>query len=431
MPHMDYRQTLEYLYSSLPMFHRIGAAAYKGDLKNINSLSGILGHPEKKIKTIHIAGTNGKGSVSNMLASVFQEAGYKTGLFTSPHLKDFRERIRIDGVMVEENAVIRFVEGNLQSFELIHPSFFEWTTAFAFDYFAKEIVDIAIIETGLGGRLDSTNIIKPELSIITNISFDHMQFLGDTLVKIAGEKAGIIKEGVPVITGERQGECEYVFIEKALENNSPLLFASDHYAAEFISADEKGQTFRIVKNKKILFNEIVCGLSGNYQEMNICTVLLSLEILKKSFPGITETAIHEGLKKVIENTGLKGRWQVINQKPLTIADVGHNEAGIRYVMKQLSRLKYKRLHIVFGMVNDKSPEMVLSLLPKDAQYYFCNANLPRAMEASLLKTHADTFGLNGSVYLTVAEAYEDARAKAGEDDVIFVGGSTFVVAEVI
>lgn len=428
---MDYRQTLEYLYSRLPMFHRIGAAAYKGDLNNIISLSDILGHPEKKIKTIHIAGTNGKGSVSNMIASVFQEAGYKTGLFTSPHLKDFRERIRIDGKMVAEKTVIRFVEENLKSFENIQPSFFEWTTAFAFDYFAKEKVDIAIIETGLGGRLDSTNIIIPELSIITNISFDHMQFLGDTLVKIAGEKAGIIKEGVPVITGERQEECEYVFIEKSLENNSPLLFASDYYAAEFITADDQGQTFRILKNKKILFDEIVSGLKGDYQAKNVCTVLLSIEILKKSFTGITESAILNGLKNVSENTGLQGRWQVISQMPLTIADVGHNEAGIRYVMQQLARLKFHQLHIVFGMVNDKSPEMVLSLLPKNARYYFCNANLPRALDASVLKSHAEAFGLNGNVYSSVAEAFEDAKSKAGKNDVIFIGGSTFVVAEII
>jgi dihydrofolate synthase/folylpolyglutamate synthase len=428
---MDYSQTLAYLYSRLPMFHRIGAAAYKGDLTNINSLSDILDHPEKKIKTIHIAGTNGKGSVSHMLASVLQEAGYKTGLFTSPHLKDFRERIRINGKMVEEKTVIRFVEENLKSFENLEPSFFEWTTAFAFDYFAKESVDIAIIETGLGGRLDSTNIITPELSIITNISFDHMQFLGDTLVKIAGEKAGIIKEGVPVITGERQEDCEFVFIEKALENNSPLLFASDHYVSEFISADDQVQTFRILKNKKILFDELVCGLRGDYQAKNICTVLLSLEILKKKFPGINETSIRNGLKNVVKNTGLQGRCQILNQQPLTIADVGHNEAGIRYVTQQLSRLNYEKLHIVFGMVNDKSPEMVLSLLPNQATYYFCKANLPRAMEASVLKAHADAFGLKGNVYTSVAEAYEDAKLKSGEKDVIFVGGSTFVVAEVI
>lgn len=428
---MDYRQSLEYLYSRLPMFHRIGAAAYKGDLNNINSLSDILGHPEKKIKTIHIAGTNGKGSVSNMIASVFQEAGYKTGLFTSPHLKNFRERIRINGNMVEENVVIRFVEENLKSFENIQPSFFEWTTAFAFDYFAKEKVDIAIIETGLGGRLDSTNIIIPELSIITNISFDHMQFLGDTLVKIAGEKAGIIKEGVPVIAGERQEECEYVFIEKALENNSPLLFASDYYVAEFISADDAGQTFRILKNNKIIFDGIVCELKGDYQAKNICTVLLSIKVLKKSYTGLSESAIREGLKNITKNTGLQGRWQVIKQRPLTIVDVGHNEAGIRYVMQQLSRLKFHQLHIVFGMVNDKSPEMVLSLLPKNARYYFCNANLPRALDASVLKSHAEAFGLNGNVYSSVAEAFEDAKAKAEKNDVIFIGGSTFVVAEII
>lgn len=428
---MDYVQTVDYLFKQLPMFHRIGAAAYKADLNNINALSDHLHHPENKITTIHIAGTNGKGSVSNMLASVLQESGYKTGLFTSPHLKDFRERVRIDGEMIGEEEVIRFVEKNKKRFEEISPSFFEWTTALAFKFFADEKVDVAIIETGLGGRLDSTNIITPVLSVITNISYDHMQFLGDTLEKIAGEKAGIIKQHIPVVIGEKQKETENVFISYAKEMKAPLFFASDSYQASFVKGSDQGQYISIDQGNKNKFKNLQIWLFGKYQLKNICTVLQSLDLLKDKFPRIDDQTIQAGLENGQANTGFLGRWQIIGTHPLTIADIGHNEAGILLVMQQLAEMDYKKLHIVFGMVNDKDPSKVLSLLPKEAQYYFCKANLPRSLDTEELKNLSLAFGLIGNSYKSVAEAFEAARENAREKDVVFVGGSTFVVAEVI
>jgi len=437
---VKYSQALEYLYQQLPMFHRIGVAAYKANLDNIHALSDLLHHPEKKFKSIHIAGTNGKGSVSNMLASVFQEAGYKTGLFTSPHLKDFRERIRINGKMIGEGKVIAFIEEHRLSFETIKPSFFEWTTGLAFSFFADEEVDIAIIETGLGGRLDSTNIILPELSVITNISYDHMQLLGNTLEKIAFEKAGIIKENIPVVVGERQAEIIKVFVQKASELNSEILFASENFQAERKSFSDNGQEFRVTKEGRVQFENLFVDLSGAYQQKNICTVLQSLEILKEKFPELNENIIRSGLKNIIKNTGLMGRWQVFGKTPLTIADVAHNEAGIKFVMQQLKETiasintKSKsqgRLHIIFGMVNDKDPSVVLSLLPQDAIYYFCNADIPRALDAMELKNKADVFNLKGESFKSVNEAFISAQSNAKENDVVFVGGSTFVVAEVI
>lgn len=428
---MDYQQTVDYLFKQLPMFHRIGAAAYKADLNNIKALSEHLHHPENKITSIHIAGTNGKGSVSNMLASILQESGYKTGLFTSPHLKDFRERIRIDGEMIGESEVIRFVEENKKRFEEISPSFFEWTTALALEHFAKEKVDIAIIETGLGGRLDSTNIITPVLSVITNISYDHMQFLGDTLEKIAGEKAGIIKQNIPVVIGERQKESENVFINQAKGLNAPIFFASDFYKATFNNSSQDGQSVRVDHGNKIRFENLQLWLTGKYQLKNICTVLQSLDLLKNNFPRITDQTISAGLTNGPANTGFLGRWQIIATQPRTIADIGHNEAGIKLVMDQLAEMDFNKLHIVFGMVNDKDPSKVLSLLPKHAQYYFCKANLPRSLDQEELKKLSLTFGLSGDSYESVAEAFKTARKNAGEKDVVFVGGSTFVVAEVI
>jgi dihydrofolate synthase/folylpolyglutamate synthase len=428
---MDYSETIAYLYRQLPMYHRIGAAAYKANLDNIQALSALLGHPEAQFRSVHVAGTNGKGSVTHLLASILQEAGYKTGLFTSPHLKDFRERIRINGKMIAEEEITRFVDEYKTDFDAIAPSFFEWTTALAFRYFAHERVDIAIVETGLGGRLDSTNILRPELSVITNISFDHMQFLGDTLEKIAGEKAGIIKEGVPVIVGERQAACEQVFIDTALMRAAPLLFASDHYRAEMVREGDLEKSFVIHKEGKILFDRLRCSLKGNYQSANICTALLAAEVLRKQFPLLKEQAIVSGIEHVVANTGLQGRFQVVENTPLTIADVGHNEAGIKYVVEELLQLKHEKLHIVFGLVNDKNPAPVLSLLPREADYYFCKANLPRAMDAGLLRDAAKVFHLTGEAYESVAEAYQAARRRAGDKDLIFVGGSTFVVAEVI
>ena len=423
------------------MFHRIGAAAYKADLKNIIALSETLNNPEKKFKSIHVAGTNGKGSVSHMIASVLQESGYKTGLFTSPHLKDFRERIRINGQMIDEETITDFIENHKSSFDVIEPSFFEWTTALAFKYFEKEKVDIAVIETGLGGRLDSTNIINPELSIITNISFDHMQLLGDTLEKIATEKAGIIKKRIDVVIGERQKESENIFIDKAKEKNSSIVFASDHYQSEIISLVNEVQTFRIRKNDSILYDNLSIDLSGAYQLRNICTVLQTLELLKKKFSKIDDDKIRRGLQKIKANTGLLGRWQVINKNPITIADVGHNEAGIKYVMDQLNSMLEKnqddktqsniKLHIVFGIVNDKDPSRILAILPKHASYYFCKANIPRALDADELKKTAVTFNILGESYSSVKTALEAAQKNANKEDIIFIGGSTFVVAEII
>ena len=423
------------------MFHRIGAAAYKADLKNIIALSETLNNPEKKFKSIHVAGTNGKGSVSHMIASVLQESGYKTGLFTSPHLKDFRERIRINGQMIDEETITDFIENHKSSFDVIEPSFFEWTTALAFKYFEKEKVDIAVIETGLGGRLDSTNIITPELSVITNISFDHMQLLGDTLEKIATEKAGIIKKRIDVVIGERQKESENIFIDKAKEKNSSIVFASDHYQSEIISLVNEVQTFRIRKNDSILYDNLSIDLSGAYQLRNICTVLQTLELLKKKFSKIDDDKIRRGLQKIKANTGLLGRWQVIGKNPLTIADVGHNEAGIKYVMDQLNSMLEKnqddktqnkiKLHIVFGIVNDKDPSHILAILPKHASYYFCKANIPRALDADELKKTAVAFNILGESYSSVTTALEAAQKNANKEDIIFIGGSTFVVAEII
>jgi dihydrofolate synthase/folylpolyglutamate synthase len=428
---MNYKETIDYLYKQLPMFHRVGAAAYKADLKNIQALTEHLGHPENKTPAVHIAGTNGKGSVSNMLASVLQEAGYKTGLFTSPHLIDFRERIRVNGAMIREDQVIHFVEENKKRFEEIAPSFFEWTTALAFHHFAMEKADVAIIETGLGGRLDSTNIITPVLSVITNISYDHMQFLGNTLEKIAAEKAGIIKTGIPIVIGERQQECDFVFINRAKELNSELVFASDHYRADFRGTFAEGQYFKILKENETVFDNLLVWLKGKYQSKNVCTTLHALELLKKTFSRIENKCIVSGLKNIFINTGFQGRWQILGQHPLIIADIGHNEAGIQSVTEQLAELKCNKLRIVFGMVNDKDVSSVLSLMPKNAQYYFCKANLPRAMDAAELKSISSEYGLLGKTYSSVTEAFLAAKGESEESDVIFIGGSTFVVAEVL
>lgn len=433
---MVYSETINYLFSRLPMYHRIGPPAYRADLKNILELTEILHHPEKKFNSVHIAGTNGKGSVSAMLASIMQEAGYKTGLFTSPHLKDFRERIRINGIMIPEKEVIDFVERYDKSFDGIEPSFFEWTTALAFNFFAEQQVDVAIIETGLGGRLDSTNIITPELSVITNISYDHMQLLGDTLEKIALEKAGIIKKNIPVVIGENQKETAGVFKDNSERMQSPISFASENYKAELLSSGIQSQVLRIFKKEKLYYDALELTLTGNYQQKNIITTMQSVEILNKRFPNITEEAIRKGLRNVKKNTGLSGRWEIIGEDPLVIADVAHNEDGIRSVMNQLkdivkSKDQNTKLHIVFGVVNDKDPVKVLSLLPVEAIFYFCKADIPRAMDAVELKKIAAENNLIGESYPSVAFALNAAMTNAEKDDIVFVGGSTFVVAEII
>jgi dihydrofolate synthase/folylpolyglutamate synthase len=428
---MTYLQTLDYLYNKLPMFTRIGAAAIKKDLDNIILLCEHLDNPQRKFKTIHIAGTNGKGSTSHMLAAVLQKAGYKTGLYTSPHLKDFRERIRLNGEMMPESYVVDFTAREKKLIEDISPSFFEVTVAMAFDYFALEQVDVAIIEAGLGGRLDSTNIILPELSVITNISFDHMNILGDTLQKIAWEKAGIIKPDIPVVVGEKQEETAPVFLNKAAETSSELVFAS----TELHVADTRNEGTRLVtsvyKNDSLVFKDIKLDLTGRYQLKNVLTVIQSVMILKQRGFSIPDEAVYSGLSNTVEITGLQGRWQTISRNPLVICDTGHNIAGIQEVLLNIQATAYQHLHIVIGMLKDKDITSVLSLLPATAKYYFCQPQLERALPAATLAQQAANFDLKGEVFGTVSMALAAAKKNAGPDDLIFVGGSTFVVAEAL
>lgn len=426
---MDYKATLDYMYSQLPMFHRIGKAAYKANLDNAMALDKLCNFPHRKYKTIHVAGTNGKGSVSHMLASVFQKAGYKTGLFTSPHLVDFRERIRVNGQMIAEEAVIDFVDKHKQQFEILKPSFFEMTSAMAFNYFADAKVDVAVIETGLGGRLDSTNIIKPELSIITNIGYDHTDLLGDTLEKIAHEKAGIIKPGVPVVIGESHFETKQVFENKAHENSSEISFADKVYFSVPVKSDEPGiQKLRVKKNNE----EVLYGLDlqGIYQQKNISTVLAAVDLLTEQGYNLT-SSLSEGLRQVSQTTGLMGRWQVLSPQPLTICDTGHNQDGISWVVKQIKQIKFEQLHFVFGVVNDKDVSNILPLLPKEAVYYFTKASIPRALDEKELEQKASAAGLRGNCFPSVADALKNAKKNARANDLIFIGGSTFVVADAL
>ncbi len=421
---MTYSETLTYLYQNLPMFQRIGSGAYKSDLTNTLALCEALGNPHNKTKSIHIAGTNGKGSSSHMLASVLQVAGYKTGLYTSPHLKEFTERIRINGHEIDKEFVVDFVMRIKPLIEEIQPSFFEITVVMAFDYFAHQQVDVAVIEVGLGGRLDSTNVITPVLSLITNISWDHMDLLGDTLDKIAAEKAGIIKPEIPVVISERQAEIENVFIQKANENHSSITFATDQYKVtretDGLYAIEQNNHHRLLK----------LDLMGRYQIKNMAGVLASIEELRKIGFTITDQHIEDGLKEVMSRTGLRGRWQTIGEKPLIICDTGHNEGGIREIVQQIAETKYHQLHMVLGMVGDKDISKVLDLLPQDAIYYFCAASIPRALPAVELRLKAEGFGLIGKVFKNVNAAIQSAKENSSPDDFIFVGGSTFVVAEV-
>ncbi len=426
-----YQETLNYLYSQLPMFTRIGSAAYRNDLDNTLALCKALDNPERKFKTIHIAGTNGKGSCSHMLASILQEAGYKTGLYTSPHLKDFRERIKINGEMISQEKVIKFVAEHKALFETVNPSFFEMTVALCFDYFAEEKVDIAIIETGLGGRLDSTNIIKPLLSIISNIGLDHTDLLGDTLPKIASEKAGIIKPKTPVIIGEYQPETFPVFMEKARVDESPICLANQKVNILYFKSSLNHAAFDVQFQFGELWKNVFCDMNGIYQQKNIGTVLSALEPIRLAGFKITERDTREGLLHVKKNTGLMGRWQMLSTQPLTICDTGHNEHGIAYIIKQIADQKYTNLHMVIGMVKDKDIDKVLAMLPKKAIYYFTKANLPRALDEKELQSKAITFGLQGKTYATVTEAKDAAKLAAQKDDMIFIGGSTFVVGEAI
>jgi len=424
-----YAEALQYLYENLPVFQRIGAAAYNKDLGNTIRLMEALDNPQHKFKSIHVAGTNGKGSTAHMLAAVLQSSGYRTGLYTSPHLKSFTERIRIDGVEVQQQFVVDFVNRIQPAIEMIKPSFFEITVAMAFDYFVQQHVDVAVIEVGMGGRLDSTNVIIPEVSVITNIGWDHKEFLGDTLELIAGEKAGIIKPNVPVVISERQSHSEPVFRAAAKQHQAPLHVASDEYSA-LREGEEGSIRFTLLKNGMRVLENLYLPLQGVYQQKNILGVMKTLEVLHERGWNISPESIAEGLRNTVAQTGLKGRWQKLADQPLTICDTGHNEDGIREIVAQLKAQRFANLHMVIGMVKDKDITAVLHLLPKDANYYFCQANLPRALNADVLAMQAKALGLRGEVIPDVNEAIRQAQVKARADDMIFIGGSTFVVAEI-
>lgn len=420
---MNYQETLAYLYKNLPMFQRVGAIAYKKDLTNTLQLCKALGNPHHTFKSLHVAGTNGKGSSSHMLAAILQSAGYNTGLYTSPHLKEFTERIKVNGSEISQDFVVDFVERMKPSIETIKPSFFEITVAMAFDYFAHEHIDVAVVETGLGGRLDSTNVITPCLSLITNISWDHMDLLGDTLPKIAFEKAGIIKVGVPVVVSEYQPEVADVFRIKATETNSKIQFASEEYQ---IQSKQPG-TFEVIDHDHS--TTYTLDLMGGYQKKNLAGVLAAVDQLRSQGFKISKQAVRAGLANTTRLTGLKGRWQTIGTNPLTICDTGHNESGIQEILENLKSVPYRQLHWVWGMVGDKDVSKILSLLPKDAHYYFCQASIPRAMQVEALVEKALFAGLRGETVKDVNQALAQARLKSNPDDLILIGGSTFVVAE--
>ena len=430
----NYDEVINYLYDHLPYYQRSGQAAYKDSLDNTLALDRLFGYPHKNFKSVHVGGTNGKGSVSHMLASILVESGYKTGLYTSPHLKDFRERIRVNGEMVKKQFVVDFVneflEKNVEAG--LEPSFFEMTVLMAFDYFAKQHTDIAVVEVGLGGRLDSTNVIHPELSVITNISLDHTFLLGDTLGKIALEKAGIIKQYVPVVIGETHPQTNIIFKGIASEKSAPVIFADQRFqSGTGLYSPDNRQVFTVRKGNEVVYGNLRLDLLGSYQSKNLCTVLAAVEELRLQGFNITDEALKKGLESVCGNTGLMGRWQIIGANPRIICDTGHNEAGIREVVAQIRQTPFKNLHIVIGMVNDKDIASVLNLLPREAIYYFTRASIPRALDENQLRKMAAFFNLQGQSYLTVADAFLAARLNSGADDLIFVGGSTFVVAEVI
>ncbi|ATA69369.1 tetrahydrofolate synthase [Capnocytophaga cynodegmi] len=404
---MNYQETLSWMFNRLPMFQNQGGKALNHKLDNIQALTAILDHPEKKFKSLHIAGTNGKGSSSHMLASVLQQAGYKVGLYTSPHLKDFRERIKINGIEIPESDVITFIEKHKSFFEENHLSFFEMTVGLAFDYFAKQQVDIAVIEVGLGGRFDSTNIINPEISLITNISKDHMDILGNTLPEIATEKAGIIKKNTPIVISEYNELTAPIFIKKAKEENAPIIFAS--YISTVLKTD----------------------LQGIYQEKNIKGVIAVLDFLRNNFWEISDNDIETGLLNVVKNTGLRGRWQTLSERPKIVCDTGHNEAGLSYVIEQISQQSFEKLHIVLGFAKDKDVNSALDMFPKNATYYFCKPNIPRGLDVQILYEIATKKGIKGKAYDSVKNALEAAKKNAKPEDFIFVGGSTFVVAEIV
>jgi len=405
---MNYTDTVNWMFHQLPMYQNKGKAAYKANLDNTILLAKHLNNPENKFKSIHVAGTNGKGSTSHMLASILQEAGYTVGLYTSPHLKDFRERIKIDGNCISKQFIIQFIKRNKLFFEAHTLSFFEMTVGLAFEYFAKQNVDIAIIEVGLGGRLDSTNIVTPEVSVITNIGLDHTQFLGVTIQDIAKEKGGIIKPNIPVVIGESQKETTPIFIDIVKTQNASIYFADELIKTNFKS-----------------------DLKGTYQKHNIKTAIQTIYELNKKDFDVSDDAIKNGLLSVVKHTGLKGRWQILQKHPKIICDIAHNKEGLNYVMQQLAEETYNNLHIVLGMVNDKNIDTIINLFPKKATYYFCKPNVLRGLDADILQLHFSKKGYHGNVYNSVAEALENAKNNADKNDVIYVGGSTFVVAEII
>ncbi len=427
---MTYKETLEYLYSQLPMFSRIGSAAYKTDLHNTIALCNSIGNPQNNYKTIHVAGTNGKGSTSNMLAAILQEAGFKTGLYTSPHIKDFRERIRVNGEMVSEQFVVEFTENTKVINEEIQPSFFEVTVAMAFAYFAEQQVDFAVIETGLGGLLDSTNIITPILSVITNIGYDHQNILGNTLEEIAIQKAGIIKENVPVVVGETLPNTKPIFIKTALSKKTSVQFAEENFITSYIDIEGELLLCNVKDIAENITEKFRSGLSGLYQAKNICTVLAAVKELRNLDIKIQEAALHNGIERVKEITGLRGRWEILQQHPTIIADVAHNKDGIQQVIEQLN-INYPtaQLHFVLGFVKDKDVESVLALFPDNAKYYFTNAHIPRALLKTDLQEKAAKVNLVGDCFATVDEAVNSAKQNASENDVIMICGSFFIISE--
>ncbi len=427
---MTYQQTLDFLYTRLPMFSRIGAAAIKKDLHNTVALCESLGNPHHRFKCIHVAGTNGKGSVSHMLAGILQTAGYKTGLYTSPHLQDFRERIRINGIMVDETFVTEFTERMIPLIEQLEPSFFEITVAMAFEWFAQQQVDVAVIETGLGGRLDSTNVVTPELSIITNIGWDHMALLGSTLPAIATEKAGIIKENVPVIVGETTAATKPVFLHTAAFQKAPLLFAEEEWQISSCHLAENVLSVVLKEQTGTQSNTYELDLKGFYQAKNLRTVLSAVQQLRKRGWNITETKLRHALLHIQQLTGLRGRWQLVRRNPTLVLDVGHNEDGMRQIVQQLQQTAFDKLQIILGMVKDKEIEQALSLLPHEATYYFTQAHLPRALPAAELAEKAATAGLRGTIFENVNDAIQAALQQAGANDLVLVCGSVFLVGEV-
>lgn len=435
---MNYPETLNWLYAQLPMYQRVGAAGFKKGLGNTLALAEALHHPEVKFRSVHVAGTNGKGSSSHMVAAVLQSAGYKVGLYTSPHLREFTERIRVNGQELAPDYLVQWVARHQELFATVQPSFFEMCVALAFDYFAAEQVDVAVVEVGLGGRLDSTNIITPLVSLITNISYDHQAMLGNTLPEIAGEKAGIIKPGRPVVVSQTQPEVAAVFEAKARQEGSPLHFADARYEVrlmETTTEDEEaaragGQRLSVYRAGQPYLANVELSLLGDYQRLNLPGVLATLDELRAQGFVIPEAAVRRGLREVTRLTGLRGRWSILGQRPLVVADTGHNEAGLRLVLAQLARVPHRQLHLVIGTVNDKDVAKMLALLPPQATYYFCQADIPRALPAGELAALAAVAGLRGQAYGPVPAAVAAARAAAGAADVVFIGGSTFVVAEV-